>query len=203
MTGIIGAMMTGIGSNALHIATTSASIQSGTSLVVNTPTHASGDRIYIFIGSDSNSGIQPITNSQGFSQRATRTGNDTAVWSKVAGASEPSSYTFTISANDNEVVIYAISVRGITSDAIGTISATNVAGSVTMIAAGLLWCFSNKRGALSITSGPAGMATVSELSYFGNMAGLYKQDVNSGATGDKTTTFSGGTTANSVLIGVW
>ena len=172
-----------------------------TSLVVNVPSHNTGDKIYVFIGSESASAADPITTSDGLTNEASRTGNVTYVWSKVAGGSEPATYTFTLSSASDAVAI-AVSLRNFTSDVIGAISATDTAAGVTMTNAGILLCFSNKEGG-AITSGPSGMTVIKEHIYSGHEAGLYRENVSSGATGIRQTTFSGGTNENSILVGVW
>jgi hypothetical protein len=128
------------------------------------------------------------------------------VGTKVAGASEPASYTFAMSGSAQQAG-FIVAYRTASFDVIGSVGAlsgTSVAApSVTLSGAGLLLAFFGCVNASSTFSTPAGMAPLL-IDKDGNSPsfGAFVQEVGAGATGSRTSTPDLGGTSAGVLIGI-
>lgn len=126
---------------------------------------------------------------------------------KVAGASEASSYTFTTSGGPSQSGII-LAYRNAAFDLVGSVVNDNRGGSfsapsITMTADGmLLGFFAIARPEVSFTA-PSGMALLASDTDTGNPSfAVFAQESAIGATGTRSTTPSLGGSAGGVLIGI-
>jgi hypothetical protein len=162
----------------------------GTMSVTRPATYASGDRLFIFMGSSSGSNISPVNPPAGggFTQVMYDTGNVSGVWTKVMGASEPTSYLFTSAQNTDRCNWAAIVVRN-EAGYVNGFNSTATAPSVTMPSAGILFCFFFDEGSFSYTN-PTGMTLITSTAWSEASIGLSYEVVTAGATGTRSSNLS-------------
>lgn len=200
------------------VASATATGTNGTTLVVNKPTGTlSGDLLLLFITSTSNTVGTP--SASGFTMLLDVDAPVSSVLYKVAGGSEPSTYSVS-SGQTQPAICLLVAIRGSTNTLTsGTWSSsgtgtTITAPSITMPNSGLLFAFYGMRvsqtASMSLST-PSGMnvtlSSVSANTSSGkNYIGVYDQSVTSGSTGNKvsTVTVTSGTITyhRSVLVGI-
>ena len=190
------------GASITLIASTTGSINSGTSLVINKPTGTTqGDLMVAFMYS---SGGGTFTQPSGWTEVVD---SGICVSYLVAGASEGSSYTFT--ASKSGVYIGAIvTYRNAVYDAIGTITTSTSTPlsipAVTLSANGsTVLAYVAASPTSSSWSTPTGFSSISAMTTPAS-SGLFGQDgVSSGSTGTVSTTRTGqGVNQTAVLVGI-
>lgn len=124
---------------------------------------------------------------------------------KIAGASEPSSYSFT--GPNTQLSGFIVTLSGAVYDTSGTPNALAtpvVANGITVASDNSLLLAVYKVQNLSKTfTTPTGMTTVcNDADAWAPSFAVFKESVNAGATGNRSSTPSGGATGNGLLISV-
>lgn len=196
------------------IGSTSDTKSNGTQMVVSKPSGTeSGDLLLLFVSSASNTVGTP--SSSGFTMYADQNSPVSSVLYKVAGSSEPSTYSVS-SGQTQPAICCLVAIRNHTSGLVlGSWSAsgtgtTITAPSITMPSSGLLFAFYSMRieiGETGTLSQPSGMNTTLNLQSTGSAyIGVFNESRSSGATGTKSSnaTSTGTITYHrSILIGVY
>lgn len=179
--------------------------EGGGDVIVTKPTGTTeGDLMVAFIMVGS-SGVTP-TYPSGWTQATLDTtgANSGAVAYKIAGASEPSDYTFTLGGSFGRTV-QITTIRNVRNLTVGTYDEgsddTLVAPSITATE-GILLAWFGAEGTPSRDSAPSGM-TLGVQTTGGPICWTYYQTVSSGSTGNKTLTISDPQDNRSILVGVY
>lgn len=188
-------------SSVQFVASASASTAAGsTSVTVNKPTGTSnGDIIIIGVTSNQTANDTTFTLSGFTEQMDSGARVNCAVYTKTAGASEPSSYTINNSGSGRFAAVCVV-YRSASVGVIGSVSSSTSVSSVsapgiTVSANGsllLAFFFASQRADPTAFSTPSGMSYVAgDADTTNNPAlAIFSQAVNSGATGDRTSTLS-------------
>lgn len=175
-------------------------------LTIARPSAASpGTLLTAFIVDDDG---RTITPPSGWTTRIDINGGSArrAIYTKIAGDSEPANYTWTLSGSD-DVQGYILAWGSATYDAIGTIgslASPSVAPSVTVTAASsIVLAWYSRGGIASMTfSTPSGYtALVSDSDASNPSSAIFYKEVNAGATGTASSTPTGGS-ASGVQIAI-
>lgn len=190
MTGAVAAILGSSISSRSNVSYIDYATNFGTMAVTRPTTYSSGDRLFVFMGSNSGNNIDPVNPPAGggFTQVMYDTGNVGGVWTKVLGSSEPTSYLFTSNGDPDRCAWAAVVVRS-SSGYVNAFNSTATAPSVSMPSAGLLFCFFFDEGAFSY-SNPAGMTLITSTSWTKASIGLSYQEVTAGLTGTRTSNLS-------------
>ena len=174
-------------------------------VTVSKPTGTIAGDLMIAVMQAADSGITP-TYPSGWTQSILDTTglSSAAVAYKIAGASEPASYDFTIGGSFGRLA-QIITIRDATTLTVGAFDegsdTTLVAPSITATA-GILIGWFIAEGTPTLSSGPSGMTQAIQTGG-GPISWLYYATVASGSTGTRTLTISATNDNRSILIGAF
>ena len=173
--------------------------------VVNKPTGTDVNDLMVAFIIDGDTGITPSYPSGWTEATLDTTGNNTgAVAYKIAGASEPSSYTFGLTGAFGKVV-QIITIRNASKLIVGTYDegtdATLVAPSITANT-GILLAWFGAESTPTLTTAPSGM-TLALNTTGGPVCWTYYQNVVGGSTGTKTLVINNSQQNRDILVNVY
>lgn len=175
--------------------------------VCNKPTGTAENDILIAVF-DSDNANGDITAPSGWTHKGEYTSGDISgvyfqVYEKMAGGSEPASYTWTFASGSYSPAGFIAAISGATSTQYGTgntgSDSSPVASSITMAGAGTVICVSCNSDAFRTWTKPTGYTLIYAL---GRVNGGYEDDVSSGSTGTITSSLDMADYWISFLIGV-
>ncbi len=175
-------------------------------VTVNKPAGTAENDLMVAFIIAASGGITPTYPSGWTQATLDTTGNNSgAVAYKVAGASEPSTYSFTVGGSFGRIV-QIVTIRGVSSLTVGTYnevnSATVTAPSITAVGDGILLGWFGIEGTFTLSTKPLSMAE-SVYTTGGPSCWTFFQGSISGATGNKTLIASSSSDNRGILVEVY
>lgn len=204
MSGIIQPLLGTLRPRPLYIAS-AGTRSAGTTTVVNKPTGTIQNDLMIALLMDGDTGITP-SYPTGWTQSilSNAANNSGAVAYKIAGASEPSSYTFGLTGAFGKVV-QIVTIRYASNVATGTYatgtSATLTAPTITA-SFGILLAWFGAESTPTLTTAPTGM-TLALNTTGGPVCWTYYQNIAAGSTGTRTLVINASQAYKTILVNAY